>query len=243
VPRLLPLVLVASTTITGVGTKSGGSRIVQVITPVNNKISNASRQTYYVTGNSKPIAPVINGVPVPQNSTLNIVQGNVDNGDTTYVSTDGQTVYKGRGSQIMSLNQMTMFMSGVPYADEARFTGYIDNGSGGTGNTLTVTAVESGVLYVGQKIVAAALSTKTPYFITALGTGTGGTGTYTVASTFQTAGTTLGSSGTPVSIIGTPDDYGMRGSGNSVNIFSSRKSTVGGRRAPLKNGDDIFKFY
>ena len=233
---------VSSTTITGVGTKSGGGRWVGVIQPVNNKASATSRQSYYVTANSKPIAPTINGVTVPQNSTLNLIHGNIDAGDTTFVSTDGQTVYKGRGNQTMSLNQMTLFMSGVPYADEARFTGYIDNGSGSAGNTLTVTAVESGVLYVGQKIVASALSTKTPYFITALGSGTGGTGTYTVASTFQTAGTILGSSGSPVSIIGTPDDYGMRGSGNSVNIFSSRKSTVSGRRAPLKTGDDIFNF-
>jgi hypothetical protein len=232
----------ASTTITGVGTKSGGSRWVSVITPVNNKISAASRQSYLVTGNSKPIAPTINGVTVPQNSTLNIFQGNIDAGDQSFVSSDGLTVYKGRGQQTMSLQQMSLFLSGVPYNDEARFTGYIDNGSGSAGNTLTVTAVESGVLYVGQKIVASALSTKTPYFISALGTGTGGTGTYTVASTFQTAGTTLGSSGSPVSIIGTPDDYGMRGSGNSVNIFASRKSTVSGRRAPLKNNDDIFNF-
>lgn len=234
---------VSSTTITGVGTKSGGGRLVGVLAPTNNKASAASRQTFYVTANSKPIAPTINGVNVPQNSSLNIIQGNIDSGDTTFVSSDGQIVYKGRGNQTMSLNQMTLFMTGVPYNDEARFTGYIDNGSGSAGNTLTVTAVESGVIYVGQKIVAAALSTKTPYFISALGTGTGGVGTYTVSSSFQTAGTTLGSSSSPVNIIGTPDDYGMRGSGNSINVFSARKSQVQGRRAPLKNNDDIFNFY
>jgi hypothetical protein len=100
--------------------------------------------------------------------------------------------------------------------------------------------VSSGVLYVGQKINATALSTATPYFISALGTGTGLTGTYTVASTFQTAGTTVGSSGTPVAMVGGPDDYGLLGKGNEINATTYRKSTVSLRRAPLKNGDEIF---
>lgn len=50
--------------------------------------------------------------------------------------------------------------------------------------TLTVTAVTSGVLAVGQLITGANITPGT--YITALGTGTGGTGTYTV-SVSQTA--------------------------------------------------------
>lgn len=50
--------------------------------------------------------------------------------------------------------------------------------------TLTVTAVTSGVLAVGQLITGANIAPGT--YITALGTGTGGTGTYTV-SVSQTA--------------------------------------------------------
>lgn len=50
--------------------------------------------------------------------------------------------------------------------------------------TLTVTAVTSGVLAVGQLITGANVTPGT--YITALGTGTGGTGTYTV-SVSQTA--------------------------------------------------------
>jgi len=50
--------------------------------------------------------------------------------------------------------------------------------------TLTVSAVTSGVLAVGQRITGANIAPDT--YITALGTGTGGTGTYTV-SVSQTA--------------------------------------------------------
>ena len=57
--------------------------------------------------------------------------------------------------------------------------------------TLTVTAVTSGTLYVGQTVRGAGVTTNT--IITALGTGTGGTGTYTInnSQTF-TSGTLYG---------------------------------------------------
>ena len=51
--------------------------------------------------------------------------------------------------------------------------------------TLTVSAVTSGTLYVGQTIEGVGIAANT--IITALGTGTGGTGTYTI-STSQTVG-------------------------------------------------------
>jgi len=47
-----------------------------------------------------------------------------------------------------------------------------------SGTTMTVTGVTSGTLYVGQTIQGAGISAQT--IITALGTGTGGTGTYTI---------------------------------------------------------------
>jgi hypothetical protein len=47
-----------------------------------------------------------------------------------------------------------------------------------TGTTLTVASVTSGTLYVGQTIQGAGITSQT--IITALGTGTGGAGTYTV---------------------------------------------------------------
>jgi Flp pilus assembly protein TadG len=63
----------------------------------------------------------------------------------------------------------------------ANFTGSI------SGTTLTVTAVTNGRLTVGQTLTGSGISTKKgSTTITALGSGTGGTGTYTV-STSQTA--------------------------------------------------------
>ena len=47
-----------------------------------------------------------------------------------------------------------------------------------SGTTMTVTAVASGTLYVGQTIQGAGIATQT--IITALGTGSGGAGTYTI---------------------------------------------------------------
>jgi len=232
----------ASTTITGVGTTAGGGRIIQIIAPTGNKISNASRQTIYVTAQGAPDTQTINGVTVPRNANLNIITGNVEGADATYVNTAGNVVYKARGGGSFQIPSLNFNMAGVPSADQASFNGYIDNGAGGIGNTLTVTTVVSGVLYVGQKINAVGLSNTTPYFITALGTGTGGVGTYTIASTFQTAGTLLGSGASPVNMAGTPDDLRLAGSGISVNTFTSRKSTVANRRAPLKNNDDIFTY-
>jgi len=55
--------------------------------------------------------------------------------------------------------------------------------------TLTVTAVASGILYVGQTIQGAGITANT--VITALGTGTGGVGTYTVSASQTVASETM----------------------------------------------------
>jgi hypothetical protein len=68
-------------------------------------------------------------------------------------------------------------------------TGTIDNGSGSAGTTLTVTAVTNGVLAVGQTISGTGITAGTT--ITALGTGIGGTGTYTVSASQLVASTTI----------------------------------------------------
>lgn len=60
-------------------------------------------------------------------------------------------------------------------------TGTIDDGAGGPGNTLTITAVTSGSLQVGDTVVGGV----NPAVITAFLTGTGGIGTYTVGGAPQ----------------------------------------------------------
>ena len=58
-----------------------------------------------------------------------------------------------------------------------------------TGTTMTVTAVGSGTVAVGQQITGTGVTAGT--VITALGTGTGGTGTYTVSASQTVASTTI----------------------------------------------------
>lgn len=61
--------------------------------------------------------------------------------------------------------------------------GTVDDGAGGAGNTLTITAVGSGTLHVGDVVAGAGITVGTT--ITALGTGTGGVGTYTIGGAAQ----------------------------------------------------------
>jgi len=58
-----------------------------------------------------------------------------------------------------------------------------------SGTTMTVTAVSSGTLYVGQTIQGAGITTQT--IITALGTGSGSTGTYTINNSQTVASETM----------------------------------------------------
>jgi hypothetical protein len=84
--------------------------------------------------------------------------GAVDAGDTIYANRD----------------------TGEPTTNALAFdgTGTIDNGAGAAGTTLTISAVTRGALRVGDVLQGGSITAGTK--ITALGTGTGGVGTYTV---------------------------------------------------------------
>jgi hypothetical protein len=230
---------VASTTITGVGTTAGGTRFFNNQQPTGIKLSSSSRQTVLVNSHTAPSTSTVNTISVPNGPAIGTVVGNLDTTDITLQNTAGTQIYKGRGNNFLQLQGGSFLHQGVPNQDTASFTGYIDNGAGSAGNTLTVTAVSSGTISVGQLIQATGIQPAT--FITALGTGTGGTGTYTVATTFATAGQTVGTSGTPVAMVSSPDNYAMRGT-NTFNTFSHRKSFVSGRRGPLFNNDTLYTF-
>lgn len=85
--------------------------------------------------------------------------------------------------------------------DFYRYTWFISNPSSATftgsisGTTLTVTSVLSGTIAVGQAIFGNNVSLNT--VITALGTGTGGVGTYTVSNSQSTLSTTINSNAAP----------------------------------------------
>ena len=62
-----------------------------------------------------------------------------------------------------------------------------------SGTTLTVTGVTSGTLVVGQLLSGPGVTART--FISGLGTGTGGTGTYTITAAQSVASTSITASG------------------------------------------------
>lgn len=83
-------------------------------------------------------------------------------------------------------------------------TGYIDNGAGSAGTTLTVTGITSGTVQLNQDITPAGANSPDFGLVTTFGTGTGGLGTYT----------------TNIS--------GLHGSAGSPISFSLFKATVAG---------------
>jgi hypothetical protein len=68
-------------------------------------------------------------------------------------------------------------------------TAKIDNGGGGAGTTLDVSAVTSGTLAIGMILSGTGVTANTT--ITAFGTGSGGIGTYTVSTSQNASSTTI----------------------------------------------------
>jgi hypothetical protein len=231
---------VASTTITGTGTNAAGMRLVLSQQPTGIKASGiTSRQATAVYSNNAPSTTTVNSVTVANAPGVTTALGVVDAAEITLVSTDGTKIYKGRGASPLQQAGGQLIHVGVPLEDTASFAGYIDNGAGAAGNTLTVTSVVSGTISIGSLVNASGVQPAT--FITALGSGTGGIGTYTVATTYATAGQLLGSAGTPVNMVSSPDNYSIRNT-NVLTTNAHRKSTVSTRRAALKSGDTVYQF-
>jgi hypothetical protein len=107
-------------------------------------------------------------------------------GDVTFAINNRNHIANETGNAADIFTAYNYYASNVDMGDDlntAQLTATIDNGAGGAGTTLTVTAITPGVagsagqLAVGQLITGPGV---TDTYITALGTGTGGTGTYTV---------------------------------------------------------------
>jgi hypothetical protein len=116
-------------------------------------------------------------VMVGQMNTSTGQVGIVDNGVNVYIVDDSY--------------RYTWFISAP---SSAIFTGSI------SGTTLTVTSVQSGTIAVGQAIFGQGMAQNT--VITALGTGSGGTGTYTVSDSQTVASTTINSVAAPAIVTG-----------------------------------------
>jgi hypothetical protein len=158
-------------------------------------------------------------VNAPPTHTLNF--GQADSGFATLTSSDGATTHYGHGATSVNFINSRPAIVGVPFADAAVFTGEID------GTTLTVTAVSSGILSVGQRVYGTGITQGT--FISALGTGTGGEGTYTVNVSQTVSSMTMNSGADNTTLNDTI----------SLTFVSGRKNGVNGRRNALKNGDNV----
>jgi hypothetical protein len=116
-------------------------------------------------------------VMVGQMNTATGQVGIVDNGVNVYIVDDSY--------------RYTWFISAP---SSAIFTGSI------SGTTLTVTSVQSGTIAVGQAIFGQGIAQNS--VITALGTGSGGVGTYTVSDSQTVASTAINSVASPAIVTG-----------------------------------------
>jgi len=210
---------------TGKGTKNAGARVVFQSCPPGTKLNSSGMASWFNNSwGSSPGTTSVAGVTIPIPA-----RGNMGFGDATagniLTSSDGNTRYQGHGSFASAFPNNNLTVAGVTEQDTATVTGTIDNGAGSAGTTLTVTAVTSGTLSVGQQVYGTGVSQLTR--ITALGTGTGGLGTYTVSTSQLVASTTL---------VTGPDNYTLLAT-NSFNVVGNRQTGIPGRRQPIKSGD------
>lgn len=218
---------VASTTITGTVQNQGGAAFSIQSHPVDmmvNEYTSGSSSRQFVAYTSW------NAATSTSPSTLNL-----NFGDATPVSTDqvyvgsganfGKSFYSHGRSDVTFVNS-NLQISGVPSEDTAVVTGSIAS------NTLTVTAVTSGILSVGQIITGTGVKDLTR--ITALATGTGGIGTYTLSTPISATGQTVAST----TLTAYPDNDTLLGT-NTLKFITGRKSGISGRKQPIKTGDAL----
>jgi hypothetical protein len=115
------------------------------------------------------------------------------------------------GAQVNTGNFLAAGVLGAYTASS--FTGGISNGSGVAGTVLNVTAVASGTIFIGQRVTGSGVTSGT--LVTGFGTGSGGTGTYTV-NTSQLVGPGTSLTGAASAIATTPAS-----GDNSVNIATT----------------------
>lgn len=208
-------------TFTGAGTKNAGARYVFQNQPQAVKLNGSSRVTWLAQSNIAPTTNTVSGVSIPVPPTASITFGDAGPAtDVILTSSDGTIRYNRPGLSNTNFINSALVVGGVT-GESATVTANI------TGTTMTVSAVSTGTLSVGQQLYGTGVSQLTR--ITALGTGTGGIGTYTITPSQTVASTT---------IVSGPDNYSL-GNSNSLTVVGSRQSGVPGRRQPVLNNDNI----
>jgi hypothetical protein len=182
----------------GSGTKNAGSRMLMQYQPTGVKFNGTSRQTILtLTQTAANPTNTVNvsgtNVTVPLSPSPGLTFGDgAASADNILTSSDGNTRYNRIGLSNVNFINGALVISSVTQQDTAGITGYIDNGAGSAGTTLTVSTVVSGILSVGQQVygtgvsqltrITAQLTSATAALATTTATGTNGTSTITVAS-------------------------------------------------------------
>lgn len=142
---------------------------------------------------------VIESVAVPQPADLTIALSEV-NRESLAIALLGTTAALTQTSGSLSNERVRLKMDKWVALSRANLTGTATVAGDAAsvtgaiaGTTLTVSAVSSGTLHVGQTITGSGVTAGTT--ITALGTGTGGTGTYTVSASQTVTSTSISASG------------------------------------------------
>ena len=184
----------AGTVITGPANPSGGlgTYTVSVSQAVAPESLTALPLAASATGSISATTLTVSGVTY---GTLQIGQSMTGSGVSagTVITALG-TGTGGTGTYTVSPSQTASSTSLATTSNAALVTGSIQPNSGSvtgsiSGTTMTVTAAGSGILTVGQTITGSGVSAGTT--IAALGTGTGGTGTYGVSISQSVASTSL----------------------------------------------------
>jgi hypothetical protein len=194
-------------------TTNAGARFFIRTQPQGIQLDTTSRQMHWFqtwTAGSTTAPPTAN---------LNFGAG-IDSTAPTLINSNGLNSHTGYGATNFIMVNTKNSIIGVPFEDAAVFTGSI------SGTTMTVTLVTSGVISVGQRIYS---GTSNYGFITALGTATGGTGTYTLSTSSTVSSGTLNSGADNTTLNDT----------NFLVFVGGRKSGVSGRRNALKNADTV----
>ena len=198
---------------------NAGSRIFMRTQPQGVQLNLTSRQTWltqsWAAGSSS--APPTNFLAFGTVSAA----GATSSDTPTLIMANGVDTHTGFGATTINFFNTKNFIYGVPFEDAAVFTGSI------SATTLTVSAVTSGILSVGQRVYGTGITSGT--FITALGTATGGTGTYTVGTSQTVSSMTMNSGA----------DNTTLNDSLSLSFVAGRKSGASGRRNSLKNDDEV----
>jgi hypothetical protein len=170
-----------------------------------NSITPTTKFTGYIVASGSAGAPDVlhvSTVTAGQLAVGQVISGTGVEGGTYIAALDSGTGYTGT-YYLSTINQQTVFSSGspgsmtAPNAPAPAFAAsaaYITTSAGV--DTLHIATLTSGEVLIGQQVFGTGVAADT--VITAYGSGTGGTGTYTL----NTSGQTVASSGSPEAMTG-----------------------------------------